>query len=97
MEKYKEIKGRYPKNIFDLTPIYIERIPLIPFSDRGIDEIKFNVLRLEGIERGSAHIVDDGTAFVITFYPKDDRICLSGKNNICEYTSEAKQWKCYQH
>lgn len=99
MEKYKTDNGNYPpKDISLLIPKYIDKIPLIPYSKDGIDENKFNTLRNERIESGSATVDENGRSFSITFYPKDERICLlGGRNNICEYTSDKKQWGCYQH
>ena len=89
MEKYKDDTGRYPENVTDLIPRYIEKISIINFSSEGFDQTKYDVLQSEKLQASGPFINDNGNYFSIRLLPKDDRICLlGGKNNICEYTSQ---------
>lgn len=97
MERYKVANGRYPQYGTDLIPEYIDKIPTIASKNEAFDEMKINVLRNDKLGGDKARFADDGSYFSIEFIPTDDRICLMGRNNICEYTSETKKWGCYQH
>ena len=97
MERYKEDNGEYPKDIFNLVPKYIDKIPIVLHSKEDVDESKYNILIHEKLRGGVPRIEDDAGYFSIEFIPTDDRICLTGRNNICEYRSDTKQWGCYQH
>ncbi len=97
MEKYKADNGRYPKYGTDLIPKYIDKVPTIADENEAFDETKVKILRNDKISGDKANFADDGSYFSLKFNPKDDRICLAGRNNICEYTSDKKQWGCFQH
>jgi hypothetical protein len=97
MEKYKTDKGHYPKYGTDLVPGYIDKVPTLASENETFDETKINVLRNDKLGSDKSRFADDGSYFSIEFLPKDDRFCLMGKNNICEYTSDTKKWGCYQH
>ena len=97
MEQYKKDNGRYPVGI-DIAPRYIDKIPIISSGgEQYYDESHFNVLKHEKLSGGIGVSSDDGSYFSLKFTPIDDRICLMGRNNICEYRSDTKQWGCYQH
>ena len=98
MEKYKVDNGKYPKLGTQLIPQYLDKIPVISSEKNVFDESQVKVLRNDKIWKDEATLAEDGSYFSLRFYPRDDRICLfGGRNNICEYTSESKQWGCYQH
>jgi hypothetical protein len=99
MEKYKSDNNRYPESFEELLPKYISKIPIIATGkEESIDTLKFDVLINEKLFPGLKIIENDGSYFKLEFIPTDNRICLlGGRNNICEYTSEKKQWGCYQH
>lgn len=98
MEKYKDDNGNYPTpKTNNFVPQYIEKIPILNCSgsQSGILPIH-NVLEDKRLCSSPNAFKEDGSYFKIQFYVKDDRICLlGGRNNICEYTSETKKWKCY--
>jgi hypothetical protein len=100
LEKYKADHGKYPTaDTKDFVPKYIDRIPII--LNAGVSkEIGnapiFNALRHEKLESMSTLPDETGQTFNIGFYTKDDRFCLTGKNNICEFKSGYTQWRCYQ-
>lgn len=98
MEKYKKDRGNYPAQETDLIPSYISKIPMIVRHDsEEFDKTKYNILQTDKIEESGPFIEKDGSSFFIRLYPKDERICFLGRNNVCEYTSETKRWGCYQH
>ena len=97
MEKYKNDKGKYPEQVIDLIPSYIDKIPVVTHYADGFDNSKFDVLQSDELQASGPLIGTGGSYFVLRLYPKDDRICLFGRNNICEYTSETGRWGCYQH
>lgn len=97
MEKYKIDKGKYPNTGTDLIPDYLDKIPVIAIRGMVLDDPRVKVLKNDKITNYKAFFADGGAYFSVSFYPEDDRICLTGRNNICEYTSETKQWGCYQH
>ena len=98
MEKYKDDNGRYPKNGLKLIPKYIDKLPVIALDGMKYDETTSKVIKTDQIYRDSGSFTEDGSYYSVSFYPKDDRICLlGGRNNICEYTSQTKEWGCYQH
>ena len=97
MEKYKNDTGRYPKNALDLIPNYIDKVPIIIHKREVLDNTnKYNVLVREELRGGVPWITESGDYFEIKFYSIDNRTCLMGRNNICEYSSESKKWSCYQ-
>lgn len=96
MEKYKTDNGKYPAEVA-ISPKYIDKIPIISSGDDvQYDESKFNVLKNKELHGAIGTSGQDGNYFSLRFTTDDDRICLIGKANICEYTSETKQWRCYQ-
>lgn len=96
MEKYKTDNGKYPVEV-DISPKYIDKIPIISSGDDvQYDESKFNVLKNKELRGAIGTNSPDGNYFSLRFTTDDDRICLTGKANICEYTSKTKQWICYQ-
>jgi hypothetical protein len=97
MEEYKKDNGRYPEYGTDLIPKYLNKVPVLASNDESYDESKVDVLRNERLGSDKAIFEKDGSNFSLSFYPTDDRFCLTGRNNICEYTSDTKKWGCYQH
>ena len=99
LEKYKVDNGRYPSDWRTLVPKYIDKIPVILGAevspDIGNSPI-YKVLRHEKLSSKLTHQDAQGQEFKLGFFTQDDRICLVGRNNICEYTSETKEWNCYQ-
>ena len=97
MEKYKNDNGRYPKSFRDLIPKYLEKIPIISSGgEENVDESIFDVLKHDKIKRDIGSLDSNGSYFKLAFIPTDDRICLMGRNNICEYSSERPFWDCHQ-
>ena len=98
MEQYKNDTGKYPVRV-DLAPKYIDKIPvIISEGEEYYDKSKFRVLKRENLGRSSGISSEDGSYYSVEFLTTDDQICLlGGRNNICEYTSQTKQWSCYQH
>jgi hypothetical protein len=98
MEKYKIDVGKYPQNGLELIPKYLSKVPTIAIKGMILDDIRVDVLKTDKIDSYKTSFADDGRSFSIEFFPKDDRTCLlGGRNNVCEYRSETKQWGCYQH
>ena len=98
LEKYKTDHGKYPtEDTVDFVPKYIDRIPVLDCTGTkpGILTTD-NVLKDKRLCGGIGKSSDDENNFSIKFYPEDNRICLMGRNNICEYSSESKKWSCYQ-
>lgn len=97
MENYKKDNGSYPASYTDLIPKYLTRVPVINSGGvEEIDETKFFVLKSDSIYRDVGVLAKDGTYFKLVFIPKDDRTCLFGRNNICEYSSNDPRWDCHQ-
>ena len=97
LEKYKADNGQYPQYFNDLVPKYTQRIPMIGNEKMTPGSPVYDHLVDEKLGSSTANIADDRNSFYIEFTTVDDRICLlGGRNNICEYTSETKQWNCYQ-
>jgi hypothetical protein len=98
LEKYKADHGKYPTaDTKDFVPNYIDKIPIFNCagSKAGILPIH-KVLENEKLCSMPTLPDDTGQTFHMGFYTKDDRFCLTGKNNICEFKSGYTQWRCYQ-
>ena len=96
MERYKKDNGKYPADVFELTPRYIDKIPIVLHSKQGVDETKYKILVEEKLRGGVPRTVSDGSRFSVEFISNDERACLTGRNNICEYSSENPFWNCHQ-
>jgi hypothetical protein len=99
LEKYKADNGKYPSDWRVLAPNYIDRIPII--LNAGVskeigNEPIYNALRHNKLESMQTLSDETGQTFDVGFYTEDDRFCLTGKNNICEFKSGWTQWRCYQ-
>jgi hypothetical protein len=100
LEKYKADHGKYPtSDTKDFIPKYIDRLPIILNSvvskEIGSEPI-YNVLRHAKLESKTTSTDETGQTFELGFYTKDDRFCLTGRNNICEFRSEWNEWRCYR-
>lgn len=100
MERYKADHGKYPTaDTTDFAPQYIKKIPIlscVPPSSEISPIAEF--IEDEDLCSSTSTSEKDGSSFMVKFYPNDERLCLlGGRNNICEYTSETKEWKCYMH
>lgn len=96
MEQYRKDNGKYPNDVFDLVPKYIEKIPIVLYEKGEVDETKYNILIHEKLRGGVPRIYPNENSFSIEFTPTDDRVCLTGRNNLCEYSSVNKSWNCHQ-
>ena len=98
MEKFKNDTGKYPKNALDLIPKYIDQVPIIVHKPETLDNAnEYNVLVKDDLRGGVPWIPENRDYFEIEFYSIDNRTCfIGGRNNICKYRSEKKQWSCYQ-
>lgn len=100
MERYKADHGKYPtEDVKDFVPQYIDKIPTFNCTGSKLETSPTaNVIQDKDLCRLTGGTEEDGQSFTVRFYPNDEHICLlSARNNICEYTSETKQWNCYSH
>lgn len=109
LEKYKNDNGHYPKNVFDLTPKYINKIPLIGNLTRmGItswDKPKINNdSPHKSIDSGTVHVSEDDSFSISFQYSEDIEWCRTKKGSgMCTYNSKEykyswghvkKGWDC---
>lgn len=96
LEKYKRDNGKYPADVFQLMPAYIDKIPIVLHEKAGVDETKYKILVEEKLKGGVPRTAADGKSYSVEFIPSDERMCATGRNNICEYSSEKPFWDCHE-
>jgi hypothetical protein len=100
LEKYRVDNLRYPSDLRELVPKYIDKISIILGKEVPPEvgnEPIYNVLRHEKLGNKLSYQDDQGRVFSLGFLTQDDRICLlGGRNNICEYSSDRPFWNCHQ-
>jgi hypothetical protein len=100
LEKYKADHGKYPTaGTTDFVPKYIDKVPIILGVNASPvleNESIYKILRHEKLWSMPTLADDTGQTFHIGFYTQDDRFCLTGRNNICEFKSGWTQWRCHQ-
>ncbi len=96
LEKYKIDHNNYPTNIFELVPIYINKIPGAENGSQTANssDDKGELYADKNIKSQIVGTRPDINSYFITFYFSDNSNCILSKNGVCSYEAKTKNWSC---